>query len=301
MQIPPYLQPGDTVVIVAPASPFPYDDLQAAFNLLRHNWQLTVLEGAHLQASTGAFAGTDAQRLADLQNAINDPSVRAIFAARGGYGSYRLVEKLDFSPLLTNPKWLVGFSDITVLLSHVQQLGVASLHAIMPRQFRLDGVDDDVESLRQWLFGETVAPYTAKPNPLNREGGAAGTLTGGNLSMLLHTLGTSSEVDWAGKLLFIEDIDETVFSLDRMMIQLRRSGKLANLAGLLVGTFSDMRDNLTTPWGKTADQIIAEAVSMYTYPVAFGMPIGHEGRNLAIPVGMSGTLAVDSAGSILTF
>jgi len=301
MLIPPFLKPGDTVVILAPASPFPYDDLANAFHTLRHDWQLTVQEGAHLQTSTGAFAGTDEQRLSDLQAAINDPSVRAIFAARGGYGSYRLVEKLDFSPLFTHPKWLVGFSDITVLLSHAQQLGLASLHAIMPRQFRLDTVAEDIETLRQWLFGEAVAPYTAAANDLNRPGTGTGALTGGNLSMVMHTLGTSSEVDWAGKLLFLEDLDETVFSLDRSMIQLRRSGKLAELAGLLVGTFSDMRDNATFPYGKNANEIIADAVSAYTYPVAFGMPIGHEGRNLALPVGLPGTLTVGPDGSTLSF
>lgn len=301
MLVPPFLKPGDTVAVVAPASPFPYVDLQNAFRVLRRDWQLNVVEGAHLQASIGAFAGTDAQRLADLQEAINDPSVRAIFAARGGYGSYRLIDKLDFTPLLTQPKWLVGFSDITVLLSHLQRLGVASLHAIMPRQFRLDNITDDVESLRRWLFGESVAPYLAQPHALNRLGTATGTLAGGNLSMLVHTLGTSSEVDWPGKLLFIEDIDETLFSLDRMLIQLRRSGKLASLAGLLVGTFSDLRDNTSMPYGKTADEIIAEAASAYTYPVAFGMPVGHEGRNLAMPVGISATLAVGQEGSRLAF
>ncbi|NID09303.1 S66 peptidase family protein [Fibrivirga algicola] len=301
MLIPPFLKPGDTVVILAPASPFPYDDLANAFHTLRHDWQLLVREGAHLQSSAGAFAGTDEQRLDDLQKAINDPSVRAIFAARGGYGSYRLIEQLDFSPLVTQPKWLVGFSDITILLSHVQRLGVASLHAIMPRQFRLDAVAEDIETLRQWLFGETVSPYTVAADKLNRVGIGQGVLTGGNLSLVMHTLGTSSEVDWAGKLLFIEDLDETVFSLDRSMIQLRRAGKLADLAGLLVGTFSDMRDNTTMPYGKNANELIAEAVAAYTYPVAFGMPVGHEGRNLALPVGLPGTLTVGSEGSALSF
>jgi muramoyltetrapeptide carboxypeptidase len=301
MRIPPFLQPSDTVAIVAPASPFPYDDLQNAFHILRHDWQLNVLEGAHLQASAGAFAGTDAQRLADLQAAIDDPAVRAIFGARGGYGSYRLVDKLDFTPLLTHPKWVVGFSDITVLLSHLQRLGIASLHAIMPRQFRLDDMADNIESLRQWLFGESVAPYTAVPHPLNRMGVGTGELAGGNLSLLMHTLGTSSEVDWTGKLLFIEDIDETIFSLDRMIIQLRRSGRLANLAGLLVGTFSGMRDNTTSPFNTTPEALIAEAIAAYNYPVAFGMPIGHEGRNLAIPIGMSATLTVAQEGSQLMF
>lgn len=301
MIVPTSLRPGDKVVILAPASPFPYADLQHAFQVLRHDWQLDVREGTYLRTSVGAFAGTDAQRLADLQAAISDPAVRAIFAARGGYGSYRLVEPLDWTPLLTNPKWLVGFSDITVLLAHAQRQGVASLHAIMPRQFRLVDIADDVETLRQWLFGGVSFPYVAPAHALNRLGAAEGPLAGGNLSMLVHTLGTSSEVDWTGKILFIEDIDETLFSLDRMMTQLRRAGKLSQLAGLLVGNFADMRDNQTNPYGKTANEIIAEAVSTYTYPVAYEWPVGHEGRNLALPVGLPGTLGVGKGGSELVF
>ncbi|CCH01552.1 muramoyltetrapeptide carboxypeptidase [Fibrella aestuarina BUZ 2] len=308
MLIPPFLQPGDTVMIVAPASPFPYTDLQDAFRVMRQDWQLTIREGTYLTAQSGAFAGTDAQRLADLQQAINDPAVRAIFAARGGYGSYRLVEQLDLTPLLAQPKWLVGFSDITVLLAHAQQQGVASLHAIMPRQFRLSGTADDIETLRQWLFGEVTPlrrgglnPYMAEAHPLNRPGVGSGTLAGGNLSMLVHTLGTSSEVDWAGKILFIEDIDETLFSIDRMMTQLRRASKLEQLAGLLVGNFADIRDNQTNQMGKTAAELIAEAVSAYTYPVAYEWPVGHEGRNLALPVGLPGTLTVSENGSELVF
>lgn len=301
MLIPPFLKPGDTVAIVAPASPFPYVDLQDAFRVMRQDWQLSIREGTYLTAQQGAFAGTDAQRLADLQQAINDPTVRAIFAARGGYGSYRLIDQLDLTPLLTQPKWLVGFSDITVLLAHAQQQGIASLHAIMPRQFRLSGIVDDVETLRQWLFGEVTYPYAAEAHPLNRPGVGSGTLAGGNLSMLVHTLGTSSEVDWAGKILFIEDIDETLFSIDRMMTQLRRAGKLQHLAGLLVGNFADIRDNQTNPLGRSAAELIAEAVSAYTYPVAYEWPVGHEGRNLALPVGLPGTLTVGENGSELQF
>lgn len=301
MIIPPFLRPGDPVVVLAPASPFPYDDLHDAFRVLRHEWGLTVREGTYLTANVGAFAGTDEQRLADLQAAINDPTVRAIFAARGGYGSYRLIEKVDIAPLLTHPKWLIGFSDITVLLAHAQRRGVAGLHAIMPRQFRLSDTAADVETLRQWLFGEVTFPYEAPAHALNRPGTATGPLAGGNLSMLVHTLGTSSEVDWAGKILFIEDIDETLFSLDRMLIQLRRAGKLTQLAGLLVGNFADMRDNRTSPYGKTASEIIADAVSAYAYPVAYEWPVGHEGRNLALPVGLSGMLTVGKEGSRLAF
>lgn len=301
MLFPPPLQPGDTVAIIAPASPFAYADLQPAFDVIRHDWQLTIWEGKTLQLSTGAFAGSDAERADDLQEAINNPNIKAIFAARGGYGAYRLVEQVDFRPLLKRPKWLVGFSDITVLLSHCQRMGLGTLHGIMPRGFRLPHTEQDIETLRQWLFGEKVAPYTVAAHELNRPGKATGALAGGNLSLLMHTLDTPSEVDWAGKLLFIEDIDETLFSLDRMMTQLRRTGKLANLAGLMVGSFSDMRDNASVPLGKSPEAIIADAVSTYTFPVAYGMPVGHVSPNLAIPVGQMASLDVTETGAVLLF
>ncbi|MBO0929484.1 S66 peptidase family protein [Fibrella aquatilis] len=301
MIFPPSLRPGDTVAIIAPASPFAYADLRPALDIMRNQWQLNIWEGKTLQLSTGAFAGSDAERADDLQEAINNPAIKAIFAARGGYGAYRLVEQVNFKPLLKQPKWLVGFSDITVLLSHCQRMGLGTLHAIMPRGFRLPHTEQDIETLRQWLFGEKVAPYTAPVHELNRTGRASGQLAGGNLSLLMHILDTPSEVDWAGKLVFIEDIDETLFSLDRMLIQLRRSGKLANLAGLLVGHFSDMRDNTTTPLGKTPEQLVADAVADYTYPVAFNVPIGHVSPNLAMPVGMVASLSATKNGMMLSF
>ena len=301
MIFPPSLRPGDTVAIIAPASPFAYADLRPALDVMRNDWQLTIWEGKTLQLSTGAFAGSDAERADDLQEAINNPAIKAIFAARGGYGAYRLVEQVNFKPLLKQPKWLVGFSDITVLLSHCQRMGLGTLHAIMPRGFRLPATEQDIDTLRQWLFGEKVAPYTAPVHGLNRTGQASGPLAGGNLSLLTHTLDTPSEVDWTGKLLFIEDIDETLFSLDRMMTQLRRAGKLANLAGLLVGHFANMRDNATTPLGKTPEQIVAEAVAQYTYPVAFNVPVGHVSPNLAMPVGHLAHLTVTDEGSTLAF
>ena len=301
MLFPPPLQPGDTVAIIAPASPFAYADLRPAFDVMRHDWQLTIWEGKTLQLSTGAFAGSDAERAYDLQEAINNPDIKAIFAARGGYGAYRLVEQVDFRPLLKRPKWLVGYSDITVLLSHCQRMGLGSLHGIMPRGFRLPHTERDIETVRQWLFGEKVAPYTVAANKLNRPGVATGALAGGNLSLLMHTLDTASEVDWAGHLLFIEDVNETMFSLDRIIIQLKRSGKLANLAGLLVGNFSDMRDNVSLPYGKTPEELITEAVAAYSYPVAVGFPVGHVSPNLAMPIGATAQLTVSKTGVQLQF
>lgn len=298
---PSLLRPGDTVGVVAPASPFAYDELTEGLRVLRTDWRLNVWEGDSLRANIGAFAGPDELRRADLQRLLDDPAVRAIFAARGGYGSYRLVEGLDFTRFLERPKWLVGFSDITVLLCHLQRLGVQSLHGIMPRQFGMEGADDSIDSLRRWLFGEPVAPYAGPPHRLNRPGTATGPLTGGNLSLLLHTLGTSSEVATDGHILFIEDIDETLFSLDRMLTQLRRAGKLANLAGLVVGQFTDMRNNASVPYRLDADEIIAEAVATYTYPVCHDFPVGHVARNLALPIGRPATLHVASTGGELSF
>ena len=282
---PPSLRPGDTIGITAPASPCPYSDLMPALDLLRNQWHLNVIEGQTLHENFGAFAGPDNLRRTDLQAMLDNPNIRAIWCSRGGYGSYRIVDDLDFSGFLAHPKWLVGFSDITVLLNHTARLGVQSLHAVMPRQLRNPGYDQSVETLRQWLFGEMPTHYTAPPHPLNRPGSATGMLLGGNLTMITTLLGTKSDPDWQGAVLFIEDVDETLFSLDRMMTQLRRTGVLAQLNGLIVGQFSDMRDNLGMPFGQTAVEIIAYAVRDYSYPVCFDFPTGHVERNLALPVG----------------
>ena len=298
---PPFLRPGDTVGVVSPASWFPYDELTDGLRILREDWQLNVIEGDSLRAIDGPFAGSDELRRADLQRLLDDPSVRAIFAARGGYGCYRIVDKLDLTWLRQHPKWLVGFSDITVLLSSVYNQGVQSLHGLMPRQFGLPDRAESLESVRQWLFGEIPAQYAVPKHSLNRTGHAKGPLAGGNLTMLVNSLGTTTDVDWTGAILFIEDIDETLFSLDRMLMQLRRAGRLANLAGLVVGQFTDMRLNLSLPFGKDAFTIIAEAVADYAYPVLFDFPAGHVERNLALPVGRTVALEVGKRGGKLVF
>ena len=301
MTSPPFLRPGDTIGIVAPASPCPYAELLPALDLLRNQWHLNVIEGQTLHANYGAFAGPDDLRRADLQTMLDDPDIQAIWCSRGGYGSYRIVDDLDFSGFLAHPKWLIGFSDITVLLNHTARLEVQSLHAIMPRQLRNTGYDDSLETLRQWLFGEIPTHYTVPAHPLNRPGSATGTLLGGNLTMIGTALGTKSEPDWRGSILFLEDVDETLFSLDRMMTQLRRTGVLAQLNGLIVGQFSDMRDNLGMPFGQSAQEIIAYAVRDYAYPVCFDFPTGHVERNLTLPVGRTVELAVRAEQVMLEF
>ncbi len=274
------------------ASRLDYATLQPAFRILRDDWGLEVVEGRTLTSSHFQFAGDDATRLLDLQQLLDDPTISAIFSVRGGYGSYRLLDGLNFTNFRQSPKWVVGFSDITALHCHIHTLGIQSLHATMPRLFDQDDSADAVESLRQLLFGETIAPYAAPANALNRPSEAQGQLVGGNLSLLTNMLCTPSDPDYTGKILFIEDIDESYFSLDRMLLQLRRSGRLANLAGLVVGQFSEMRVNETAPFGKTAYEIIAEHVADYTYPVCFDFPVGHVPRNVAMPVGRLATLSV---------
>lgn len=292
MTFPPFLKPGDTVGVVSPASWFPYDELTEGLRILRNDWHLNVIEGDSVRAVDGPFAGSDDLRRADLQRLFDDPAVRAVFTTRGGYGCYRIADDLDLTGLIANPKWLIGFSDVTMLLSLLYVNEVGSLHGLMLRQFGQPNRAESQESVRRWLFGETPARYTVAAHPFNRPGQATGPLIGGNLTLLINSIGTSTDVDFSGAVLFIEDIDETLFSLDRMMTQLRRSGRLAQLAGLVVGQFTDMRSNLSLPFGKDAAGIIADAVATYSYPVLFDFPAGHVEYNLALPIGRRVGLSV---------
>ncbi|WP_019990316.1 S66 peptidase family protein [Rudanella lutea] len=299
MIIPPFLKPGDTVGVVAPASHFEYQDLQPGLAILRDQWHLNVIEGESLQARSGPFAGSDDLRRRDLQQLFDNPDVRAVLAARGGYGSYRIADSLDLTGLIRHPKWLVGFSDITVLLSLLVGHGVACLHGIMPRGFAKDTTGESIENLRQWLFGEHHTPYQLPPHPLNRAGQTTAPVVGGNLTLLINSLGTPTDLDYTGKILFIEDIDETLFSLDRMMHHLRRSGRLAGLAGLVVGQFTDMVTSLSLPFGLSPDEIIAQAVAGYDFPVCYGLPSGHDTPNWTLPIGLPATLTVAETGAAL--
>ena len=260
-----------------------------------------MLEGQSLRAMDGPFAGSDDLRRTDLQRFFDDPTVRAVFAARGGYGCYRIADDLDLTGLLTHPKWVVGFSDVTVLLSLLEKQGLASLHGLMPRQYADPDRAESLESVRQWLFGEWPDFYSTPAHPLNRPGQVTGSLVGGNLTMLINSIGTPTDVNFSGKILFIEDIDETLFSLDRMMTQLRRSGRLSSLAGLVAGQFTDMRDNRSLPFGKEAYEIIADAVSTYDFPVLIDFPAGHVTYNLALPIGSRLTLTVQPESGQLYF
>ncbi|WP_128547732.1 S66 peptidase family protein [Larkinella soli] len=298
---PPFLRPGSRVGLLAMASRVEYDALEPAFRILRDDWKVEVVEGESLKAAYYQFGGDDNLRRRDLQTMLDDPRLDAVISVRGGYGSYRILDRLDFTRFLQKPKWIVGFSDITVLHCHLQHLRVRSLHAIMPRLFGQEGVTDSIETLRQCLFGEPVGPYSSPAHSLNRPGSAAGPLVGGNLTLLVHVLGTPSDLPTAGKILFIEDVGETLYSIDRMMIQLRRAERLTDLAGLIVGQFTELRINETAPFGKTVGEIIAEHVDGFGFPICFDFPVGHVPRNLAMPLGADARLEVTEDGAKLLF
>jgi muramoyltetrapeptide carboxypeptidase len=285
---PPYLKKGDLVAITCPAKklPKPMDDAVA----LLQSWGLRVVLGETVTASYHQFAGDDALRARDMQRFIDDNEVKAIFAARGGYGTIRIIDAINFDSLKQNPKWIIGFSDITVIHAHVQaNLGLQSIHGQMPINIP-DASAQSLQSLKKALFGEEIS-YNFTTSSQNKPGTATGELTGGNLMMLISVLGSASEVNWDGKILFIEDVGEYLYSIDRMIYAIKRAGKLKNLAGLIVGGFSDVKDN-DIPFGFTINEIVLNAVAAYNYPVCFDFPGGHVPNNNALILGRTTHLTV---------
>ncbi len=294
----PALNPGDRIAIISTARKITSAELEPAIRTFE-SWGLNVVLGQTIDASYNQFAGDDALRLQDFQQMLNDESIKAIVCARGGYGTTRIIDQVDFAKFRKQPKWVVGFSDVTTIHSHIHNLGFETIHAIMPVLFGREGTIESVETLRKVLFGEELY-YTAAPHAFNRTGTAQGQLVGGNLSML-HTLtGTGSDIKTEGKILFLEDLDEYLYHVDRMMVHLDRSGKLSNLAGLIVGDMSDMNDN-AIPFGKTAYEIILEHTGKYNYPVCYGFPVGHEPLNLALVCGREAVLEVNELGAKLEY
>jgi muramoyltetrapeptide carboxypeptidase len=258
-------------------------------------WGIELVTSPNLFSEFHQFSGTDEERAADLQWAINQSEIEAIICFRGGYGTVRIIDKIDFSPLLTRPKWIVGYSDVTVLHARLNTLGVVSIHGSMPVNFPTN-TQEAISTLRQALFGE-FTPLEAVGNKLNRYGIAEGELVGGNLSIIYSLQGSKDAFNTSGKILFIEDLDEYLYHIDRMMQNLKRSGLLSGLKGLIVGGMTDMRDN-TVPFGKTAEEIILEAVSEYSYPVCFDFPAGHIKDNRAMAFGKKIRLEVSSTTSL---
>ena len=294
---PPYLAIGDTVAITCPAKKLPRDILDAV--KLLESWGLNVVLGETVKASWHQFAGTDELRALDMQRFLDDPNIKAIFAARGGYGTIRIIDRIDFSNFKKHPKWIIGFSDITVLHSHIQAVyKTESIHGQMPLTIP-DGSIVSLETLRKALFNEAL-DYKYTSAIKNKSGEANAVLIGGNLTLLVMMAGSVSEQDYAGKILFLEDVGEYLYSLDRMMWNLKRSGKLTNLKGLIVGSFTEMKDN-DIPFGQTAEQIIMEHVNEFDYPVCFNFPAGHINDNRALIFGRKVNMLVDEQNVSLTY
>jgi len=287
--IPPYLKSGDTVGIISTARSFTFIEVQPFVELLE-SWGLKVQLGNTLGKVHHQFAGTDEERANDFQAMLDNPEIKAIFCARGGYGTVRIIDQIDFSAFKglknTRPKWICGFSDMTILHTTLQQqFGLASLHTIT--SLYLSEVDQFSQySLKSALFGGSLT-YAFDTHPLNRwnaEKKMKGIVVGGNLSVLYSISGSVSDINTDSKILFLEDLDEYLYHIDRMMQQLKRAGKLDSLAGLLIGSFSNMKDN-SIPFGKTAEAIIKDAVEEFDYPVVFGFPAGHTEKNYALKMG----------------
>ena len=294
-----YLKKGDTVAIVAPARKISQEETRPFIHALE-NAGYKVIVTPHLYGQSNQYSGTDEERIADFQMLLDSSEVKAIFCARGGYGSMRIIDALDFSHFREHPKWICGYSDITVFHAHLNGMGFSSMHAAMPVNVTEENSDSlSMRSLLAVLKGEEVC-YNMSYCSLNRPGKVEAPLCGGNLSMLYALQGSPSALHAEGKILFIEDLDEYLYHIDRMMVNLKRSGLLADIAGLLVGGLSDMHDN-SIPFGKTAEEIVYEHVAAYNYPVCFGFPAGHAdpANNAAIPFGQMASLQVDGDGSQL--
>ena len=287
MLSPPFLKKGDTILIIGTARARNQETLRPAVEILK-NWGLKVISGKNLFKTHHQFAGTDVQRKSDLQWAINHKDAKAVLIAGGGYGTLRIIDSVDFKPLLKNPKWFIGYSDTTVIHSRLLKTGIAAIHGTMAFQFPKN--EEATNSIKQLLFGEKIS-YEVPKSTLNRAGLCEGIVVGGNLSLLYALSGSVDDLDCRNKILFIEDLDEQLYHIDRMMLQLKRSGKLKHLKGLIVGGMSDMKDN-TIPYGKTAEEIILDAVKDYSFPVCFHFPAGHIEKNMALVLGKKARLSV---------
>ena len=287
---PKYLSKGSTIAIVSTARKLSLKEVEPAISFLE-NEGFNVILGENLFEDFNQFAGDDNQRAADLQSAMDNIEVDAILCARGGYGTVRIIDKIDFTNFKKNPKWICGYSDVTVLHSHIHNLGIETLHATMPLNFPENGdVNRAMETLVKSLKGESLE-YVFKSEMFFKQGEVEAEICGGNLSILYSLMGSSSEIDTEGKILFIEDLDEYLYHIDRMMMNLKRAGKLDKLSALIVGGMNDMNDN-KVPFGKSAYEIIWDTVKDYNYPVCFGFPAGHIEDNFAIKMGAKAVLKI---------
>ena len=285
----PKLQNGDEIVLISTARKVAPEEIKSAVEIIE-KWGLKVSLGSHLFKEDHQFSGTVKQRTEDLQNALDHKEVKAIFFVRGGYGSIQVLDQIQWKGFLEAPKWLIGFSDVTVFHAHVNEnFKIPTLHAAMPITFP-NNSSAAINQIRDLLFGHEVT-YEIDAHPLNRKGKAEAEVVGGNLSILYSLLGSESQLNTRGKILFIEDLDEYLYHIDRMMQALKRAGMLSELSGLIVGGMTDMNDN-KIPFGKGAEEIIRDVVSEFNYPIAFGFPAGHITNNKPLLFGQKKTLHV---------
>ena len=301
---PKYLKAGDTIGITCPAGFITFPEVQPAIQQME-SWGFKIRTGNTIGKRDFTFGGTDEERAADFQDMLDDKSIKAIMCARGGYGAVRIIDKLNFSKLAEHPKWIIGFSDITVIHSHLNRnYGVASIHSKMCNSFPDDWSKaepaqiETILSIRQALMGEKMK-YNFTPNEKNRTGMAEGVLIGGNLKTLESLSGTKSDIKTAGKILFVEDTGEYLYSIDRMFWNLKRTGKLEALKGLIIGGFKIKPDDIGEEFGKTLQDIVLEKTKAYNYPVCFDFPVGHQKNNFALKCGVRHRLEIKADTCIL--
>ena len=295
--MPEYLKKGDTVGILATARKIDLATLQPGIKLLE-SWGLKVVIGKTIGKEQNQLAGADWQRATDFQEMLDNPNIKAIWAAKGGYGTVRIVDRIDFTNFKKKPKWIVGFSDVTVMHSHINNMDIGTLHAIMAISAKT-ATPEAIESFRKALFGEKLEYHIPHHN-FNKNGKASGELVGGNLSVLYSIQGSKSAVDMKGKILFLEDLDEYLYHIDRMMMNMKRNGSLDGVKGIIIGGMTSMNDN-DIPWGKDALEIIQDIVKDYKIPVAYNFPAGHIKDNRALILGKTVNLEVNDKETILKF
>ncbi|MHA4895305.1 S66 peptidase family protein [Pedobacter sp. PWIIR3] len=305
VKIPPYLKPGDAIGICSPASYIAIEEIQPSVKLIQE-WGFKVVIGKSVGQKDFSLGGTDEVRRADFQEMLDDTSIKAIMCARGGYGVVRMIDSINFKFFRKHPKWVIGFSDITLLHTHINsKFGIASIHSKMCNSFPADWnlatpmQIETILSIRQVLSGDPVK-YVAAPSPYNRYGNIQGVVVGGNLSMIETASGTDSDLDTSGKILFLEDTQEELYSIDRMLWNIKRSGKLDRLKGLIIGGFKIKLETPGNEFGKTVYELVSEKVKEFNYPVCFDFPVGHQVNNYAIKSGTPHILNVDSSGSSIT-
>lgn len=300
---PPYLKAGDTIAIVAPSGILinKNKEIEAAKNLLK-KWGLHVVVGAHVFMQADHFAGCDNDRLMDLQSAMENPTIKAIWCARGGYGIVRIIDRLTYSKFKENPKWIIGFSDITALHNQIHNQGIESIHALMCTGLNEDDlptIDNTLSSFKEALFGKPLR-YTLEGASYNKTGQATGQLVGGNLTLLQAMLGSETSIDVSGKILFIEEIGEYKYEIDRMLYSLKRAGYFNQCQGVIVGDMSKLKKN-TPSWGASIEKLILNVLSDFDFPIAFNMPAGHEPDNRALILGRQIDLHVEKTQSTINF